>query len=224
VPGTSACLEAGERYRLWDLLHGMMLPSGNDAAMAIAIAVGRHENPGCKWKDALKWFVDRMNESARLHSLWSTNFANPHGLSHPRAHSTCHDMAKLCLAAAENPTFLKIVEKRTHVSRAIFEDEVRKVTWKNTNRLLRYEGFKGFKTGVTLRAGPCLAALFESRGLRLVIVLLKSANLKQRFIEARQLVEHTLLKLGRPGKVRRLPNTEDSDYFDDEEANTTEKE
>lgn len=91
--GTSAELEERDTISVWDLLHGLMLPSGNDAAMCLAEGIGRFL--GDNKKPPLECFVAEMNHQAIKFNMANTSYINPHGLSHRNHKSTCEDQILL---------------------------------------------------------------------------------------------------------------------------------
>lgn len=165
TPGSSANLRAGERYRLQDLLYGLMLPSGNDAAVAIGEHISGSEER----------FVSLMNEQARKLGLYDTNFENPHGLTHPRHLSTAFDLALLTRRAIAEPKFLEIACTRWY--HACAEGDEQGEIWHNTNRLLwSFPFIEGGKTGTTSAAGQCLIAVARKGRQRLIAVVLNAPN------------------------------------------------
>ena len=150
-----------------------------------------------------------MNRYARALGLESTNFANPHGLSHKNNKSTAADIGKLACIAMQDPIVRDIVNKSTYEckGRDIY-DEPREYVWTNTNKLLG-KGFNGVKTGVTPAAGPCLAASFEKDSLHLIIIVMNTKTMDNRWVEVPKL---TLWAINRLNKLceyfaeNQLPN------------------
>lgn len=118
--GSSIYLEQGEDMKLEDLVYGLMLRSGNDAAVTIAEHVGGSE----------EGFVYMMNEKAKWLGMTNTHFDNPHGLDSETHYSTAYDMAILTRYAMENKIFQEISGTETYMA------ESRSYSWKNKNRLL----------------------------------------------------------------------------------------
>lgn len=159
VEGSSMYLKAGERYSVKELLLGLMLSSGNDAALAIA--------GHCSGD--VKSFVKLMNEKAKELSMDGSAFANPHGLDQAGHYSTARDMAKLMLYCMENPVFREITETYTTYIKAI--------NHVNHNKLLvNLPGCIGGKTGFTAAAGRCLVSCCERNGMRFVCVTLSDPD------------------------------------------------
>ena len=157
--GSSMYLKEGEQLTLETLLYGLMLCSGNDAAVAIADHVGGSQ----------KGFVKLMNETARELGMDATSFANPNGLDAEGHYSTARDMAKLACAAVRNETLLRIVSTQSVT--------IGGRTMTNHNKLLRYvDGCLGLKTGYTRAAGRTLVSCAEQNGQRLVAVTLQDGN------------------------------------------------
>ena len=175
TPGSSMYIKPGEVYSMHDLLHGLLLRSGNDAAAAIAEHVG----------GSIEGFAHLMNAKSReigaVHSTW----ANPHGLTDARHRSTAYDLALITRHALRNETFRTIVS--TRMSNLTFEALGRDVVLHNTNRLLSgFPGADGVKTGTTAAAGACLIASATRDEHKLIAVVLHAGN---RWNEAARLLE-----------------------------------
>ncbi|MBQ6235859.1 MAG: D-alanyl-D-alanine carboxypeptidase [Clostridia bacterium] len=156
--GSSMHLRAGEQIPLSDLVYGLMLTSGNDAAVAIAYFLD----------GGTEAFADHMNARARALGLCDTHFVTPNGLHDPDHYTTAKDLALLGAAALENPFFAEIV--RTQYRRT---EGTNPHTLKNKNRLLwEYEGGVGVKTGYTKAAGKCLVFAAERGEMKLVGAIL----------------------------------------------------
>jgi D-alanyl-D-alanine carboxypeptidase (penicillin-binding protein 5/6) len=174
VRGSSARILPRQRIPLGDLLHGLLLPSGNDAAIAIAEHLASSESE----------FVRKMNIRARELGAVNSHFANPHGLDHPDHYSTAFDLAMITRVAMLYPQFSQTVSKVHHD--ASFDGS--RWSWYNTNRLLiSFEGAEGVKTGTTGGAGYCLVAAASRDGRRLISVVLNSRN---RWNDAANLLEY----------------------------------
>lgn len=168
--GSRMGLVAGERLTVLDLLYGLLLPSGNDAAVALAEHVAGSEAA----------FVAQMNLMAAQLGLERTRFANPHGLDADGQYTSATDLVRIARAALAYPVFVQIVgSARARVAG-------RDLT--NTNELLAsYPAADGIKTGTTDAAGECLIASVSRRGHRLVVVVLGSRN---RYADARALLNY----------------------------------
>ncbi|ADL07905.1 D-alanyl-D-alanine carboxypeptidase family protein [Thermosediminibacter oceani] len=159
VRGSSFHLEPGETMSLESMLYGLLLPSGNDAAVAIAEHIGGD----------VKTFVELMNLKAREIGAFNTHFKNPHGLDEPGHFTTAKDLALITRYALNIPKFREIVRTKD----IIITEGRRPRHIYNTNRLLRVsEEIDGVKTGYTGKAGRCLVATAERNGMRLISVVL----------------------------------------------------
>lgn len=157
--GSSMYLQVGEELTLESLLYGLLLSSGNDAALAIA----RH----CAGD--VGTFVDWMNQRARSLGMEDSQFQNPNGLNDEAHYSTAADMAKLAMEVMENETLAKIVGTKS------ISLGTRTLT--NHNKLLwQYEGCTGMKTGYTERAGRTLVSCARRADQLLIAVTLSAPN------------------------------------------------
>ncbi|WP_285874789.1 D-alanyl-D-alanine carboxypeptidase family protein [Halalkalibacter oceani] len=162
--GSSIYLQAGEEIKLEDLVYGLMLRSGNDAAVAIAEHVA----------GSLEGFVFLMNEKASQLGMTNTSFQNPHGLDdHEDHYSTAYDMAILTQYAMENELYRTISGTKSYRS----EGETTRV-WRNKNRLLTelYSLSTGGKTGFTKRARRTLVSTAEKDEMDLIAVTLDAPS------------------------------------------------
>ncbi|MEK4024362.1 D-alanyl-D-alanine carboxypeptidase family protein [Mammaliicoccus sciuri] len=187
--GSSIYLEYGSAMQTDDLLYGLMLRSGNDAAQALAEHAG----------GSVEGFVHLMNEKAQSHGLEQTYFTNPSGLHDDRHLSSAYDTAKMLYYAMENPKFRKIATTTNYP----FETEHGKNSWQNKHRLLLSEptAIAG-KTGFTKVAGRTLATYFEKDGKSVIVVTLNNGDdwkvhkhLSQQAFSEYQ--NHTIAKKGR---------------------------
>jgi serine-type D-Ala-D-Ala carboxypeptidase (penicillin-binding protein 5/6) len=185
--GTSAKLKAGEKIKARDLLYGLMLPSGNDAARALAEHfAARFPVEGKADADPAAPFVAAMNREAAALKMTSTRYLDPHGLGANR--STPRDLAALAVAALQNEQFRTIVSTRRHSGTVTAADgTARTVVWDNTNRLLGIEGYDGVKTGTTTAAGFCLVGSGTSDGRHRIVVVLGATSNETRYLDARNL-------------------------------------
>jgi D-alanyl-D-alanine carboxypeptidase len=159
IEGSSLYLREGEVLTVQELLYGLMLQSGNDAAVALAIYCG----------GTMEGFVQLMNDKAASLGLTNTHFENPHGLDSPGHFSSARDLAVLASYAMENPIFAKTVSTKTV---RIGERSLR-----NHNKLLwRVDGAEGVKTGYTIAAGRILVSSAQRQGRRLIAVTINDGN------------------------------------------------
>ena len=204
INGTSANLQTGDSLTVWDALHGMMLPSGNDAAIALSEHFGKiffREKYGSKRRPPRvpgRFFVGEMNKNSRLLHLFSTHYNNSHGLDNEYHKSCAYDVAQLAYIAMKSPKFNKIASCKEYVcliNTAL--GNKKQVKWENTNLLLGVSGFNGVKTGITPTAGPCLCASYEKDGLQLIVVIMNCKSIEKRYLEIKKLVRYTIKVLGR---------------------------
>lgn len=161
VEGSSIWLSVGEKMTLSDMLYGLMLASGNDAAVAIAEHVG----------GSLDGFVELMNKKAQEIGAYDTHFANPNGLPAEEHYTTAYDLAMICAHAMQNEQFCEIV--KTQYKTLPWQGHEWDRVVKNKNKILwNYEGGNGIKTGYTKEAGRCLTAAAQRDDMQLVSVVL----------------------------------------------------
>lgn len=165
VEGSSMYLETGEKMTLRELLYGLMLSSGNDAAVAIAEhTAGSAES-----------FAELMNQKAQAVGANSSHFTNPNGLPDDNHYSTAADMARITAYAMKNDVFAEIV--RTKNYKITGEGKAYQRTLTNHNKLLSmYDGCIGVKTGFTKAAGRCLVSAAERDGMTLICVTLNAPS------------------------------------------------
>lgn len=159
VEGSSMYLAAGETYTVEELLYGLMLASGNDAAVALA----------CHTAGSIENFALMMNETARELGLVNSSFKNPHGLDEDGHYSCARDLAVIMCAALEDELFREIISTESYTCK--------EQTYVNHNRLLwSCEGVFGGKTGYTIAAGRSLVSCCERDGMRLICVTLSDPD------------------------------------------------
>lgn len=194
TPGSSMGIRPGEVHSVHDLLHGLLLRSGNDAAVALAEHVS----------GSVEAFALLMNQRARELGARQTHFTNPHGLTDANHHTTAYDLALIAREALRNPWFANVVSLREQP--LTYEALDRDVVLSNTNRLLySLPGADGVKTGTTSAAGACLIASATRDEHKLITVVLRASN---RWNESARLLEwgfsnYRLQVLGRKGEVVR---------------------
>lgn len=196
IEGSSLYLKAGEKMTLLELLTGLMLHSGNDAAMAVAVLVG----------GSVDGFVQLMNEKARELGLENTSFANPSGLDDELHYTTARELAELTRVALQNPDFAAIVSQYKAI--IPYENSGNRYLT-NHNKLLRiYDGATGVKTGFTKKSGRCLVSSAQRDGVNLVAVTLAAPddwNDHERMLDyGFTLTQHLVLN-GEGEEIYRLP-------------------
>ncbi len=172
----------GETYTLNELLYGLMLPSGNDAARAIARTLGGQD--GDDGQAAVDRFVARINERVRNMGLTETNLVNPDGWGVPNHYSSVHDLAVFTMYALRYPRFVDLISTREYVTA---DGQV----LRNNNRLLNsYESILGGKTGYDDDAGWCLIEVAERDGVRMISVTMDGVAPLDWYDDNRVLLEY----------------------------------
>ncbi|MCP3692352.1 MAG: D-alanyl-D-alanine carboxypeptidase, partial [Planctomycetaceae bacterium] len=172
------------------LLYGLMLPSGNDASVALAEHFGGRLRSTRKSRTVPSYdqFIVRMNQAAEQLAMAKTRFANPHGLTAEGHQTTASDLIRLAHQAMQLPTFRKYVATRQHGCMLTDRSGVqRNVIWKNTNRLLAIKGYLGVKTGTTTAAGACLVSCSQRGNRQLLMVVLGASSSDARYTDSRNL-------------------------------------
>ena len=163
--GTNIYIEVGERLSIRGLLYGLMLRSGNDAAITLAVNVSGSE----------KNFVNLMNRKALEIGMKNTNFSNPHGLDEEtKNYSTASDMAKLARYAYKNPDFRKIIKTKKYNCKSSLKSYI----WYNRVSILKdYKYSLGGKNGYTPSAGKCLVSFAKKDNMTLLAVTLNDGDI-----------------------------------------------
>jgi len=175
-------LKAGEHVPVWKLYYGLLLASGNDTAVTLAVAAA----------GSLERFFVLMNDKARALRLRHTRFRSASGLVDEGNYSTVHDLAQLARHALKNRRFRSIVA--TKVKRVWWRPPTKGKLYENHNKLLwRYPGANGVKTGWTRAAGPCLVASATRHGIRLISVVLDSPD---HYGDTRRLLDYGFRRRG----------------------------
>ena len=185
--GSSLCLiSRGQRLTVYDLLTGLLLPSGNDAAYTAAVNTARKVSgdPDMPDRNAVELFCRMMNEMARELGMKSSHFADPDGWDDPAHYTTVSDLIKVTKYALNVPEIREIVA--TPEKYVVFETG-ESITWYNGNLLLqersRYynEYAIGMKNGATDDAGYCLIAVFEKNGKTYIDIVVGSEDIEDRY-------------------------------------------
>lgn len=174
VEGVNVGFSKGQKVRFMDLLYAMLLPSGNDAALAIA-----QNFPGGE-----RAFVGKMNQKAQEYRLLNTHFEDPIGLTDDGDYTTPVDLARLADIALKNSTFSSIVRTKSITIHTLDGTEF---VLNNLNKLLGYSGVDGVKTGFTSGAGGVLVTSKNENGKSIIVVIMKSTD---RFFDTRILLDY----------------------------------
>src|SRR6056297_709368 len=183
VDGSHIALEPKEELSLYDLLHGLLIASANDAADVIAKNYSSYEGE----------FLELMNKKAKELGALNSNFVNPHGLHDDNHFTTAYDLSKIAKAAYDNEIIKEIIGKTKYtIDTTNVKKESRHLI--STNKLLvgtgygnqiiinnswvnmKYEGASGMKTGYTPKAGSCLIGSAERNGISLITVVIKGST------------------------------------------------
>ncbi len=194
-PHSSLCMiQQGHQLTLRDLLTGMLMSSGNDAAYTIAVNIAREvtENLDLSDEEATSCFVGLMNDYAAELGAESTHFINPEGWDNPQHRTTVHDLALISAHAMQYDVIREIAS--TPSKYVVFASgEI--VTWYNTNALLHEDSEYylpqaiGLKTGTTDLAGMCLVAVIEADGVEYIAISANCQTNEERYCKVLQLVE-----------------------------------
>lgn len=176
---TIARLKKGQVLTIRNLLEGMLVPSGNDAAYVIAAYVGRKslQNENAGLKEAIPEFIRLMNNKAKSLGAINSSFKTPDGYDSIGQYTTAYDMGMIGMAAADNEAILEICNKSR--ARNVFVDG-NDVTWSNTNSLIVKESGRyypyclGLKTGTSTMAGRCLISYAKKDGREVISVVMNS--------------------------------------------------
>ncbi|MDP6553932.1 MAG: serine hydrolase [Pirellulaceae bacterium] len=211
--GSTSGLAEGERLTAGECLYGLLLPSGNDASVALAEHFGNRfsagENvPGAERANAddkegnakdgpLARFVAEMNRTAESLAMSRTSYRNPHGLTAEGHVSTAADLTRLAYAAWQLPTLRKYVGTRQYGCTVAGPGGYRRnVVWRNTNQLLKTEGYYGLKTGTTTKAGACLVSTARRDDDQILVVVLGASSSDARYVDSRNLYRWAWQQLG----------------------------
>lgn len=179
--GSRLGLKKGDKASVRDLLYGLMLRSGNDAAVALAEHVG----------GSVKGFAELMNEKAIELGLTNTHFVTPHGLDDANHYTTALELAKLTDYAMDNEIFAKIVGTKS--TTIYINNQSRQIN--NTNELLGVlNGVVGVKTGFTNNAGRCLVTETKRNNMDIITIVLGADTKKDRTKDSVNLIEYTFSK------------------------------
>jgi D-alanyl-D-alanine carboxypeptidase (penicillin-binding protein 5/6) len=181
---SSAGLKVGDKLALNDLIAALLLPSGNDAARAIAVYIARNDsnNPALSTKESIDYFANLMNKKAEELGASDSHFMNPHGLHHSNHYSTAHDLAIIAREAMQSAVFRKIAKTTSYSVHSGGKMTVALKSFLNRNQLLQkvspnyFAGATGIKTGFTDQAGYCLISSATRDQINLIAVTLHSTE------------------------------------------------
>lgn len=202
--GSQADLKTGDKLSLRQLLYGMMLPSGCDAAYALADAVGT----GGTMSERVQSFISKMNDKAAQLGMKGTKFDSFDGIGKANnTYTTARDMATLAKYSLGSKNIQKVVKSKNTKQEA---PNGRVYTWTNTNRLLgSYDGVIGIKTGTGSKAGPCLVFAADNGDRTVVGTILNSGD---RYPDATKMLDWALDKQSTSDvKMRKLPANAEHD-------------
>lgn len=192
VEGSSIYLKEGEKWKVSDLLYGLMLRSGNDSAETLAYYMGGKEE-----------FSKIMNLTAIKAGAYNSNFTNPHGLHDENHYTTAYDLARITAYAYENEEFVKIVSCQKHY----YDYAGERRCFLNKNKMLAlYDGANGVKTGYTKDSGRCLVTGAKRNQMQLISVVLNEPNMWQKSADVleKAFSEYSLTKLFGADEVKEL--------------------
>lgn len=160
IGGSTLGLKKDDKITINDLLYGLLMRSGNDCAIQLAL----------ECSGSVEEFAIQMNEKAKKLELKNTNFVTPHGLDDPKHYTTAYELAKITDYALKNNTIATIV--KTKYATIKINNNSREI--KNTNELLieNVEGVYGVKTGFTNMAGRCLVTAVKRKEMDLIIIVI----------------------------------------------------
>lgn len=186
-PNSSLCLIAGgHRLRLYDLIAGMLMVSGNDAAYTVAVSTAKEVSGDDAMTDgeAVEFFCGLMNDFAQSLGMNDSHFTSPDGFDSEEQYTTLSDLLLLAKYAWSVPEIREITSTAQRYT--VFESG-ENITWINSNRLLNSDDkfycqyARGMKTGTTVKAGNCLIAVFEKDGEEYISIVAKCSNDNRRY-------------------------------------------
>nr|WP_179382186.1 D-alanyl-D-alanine carboxypeptidase [Streptomyces sp. SA15] len=192
---SSARLIVGDKVTVRQLLYGLMLPSGCDAAYALADKFGSGSTRAAR----VKSFIGKMNTTARNLGLTNTHFDSFDGIGNGANYSTPRDLTKLASNTMKNSTFRTVVKTKSYTAKTITKTGTIRTmaAWKNTNGLLgTYSGAIGVKTGSGPEAKYCLVFAATRNGKTVIGTVLTSTSITQRETDAKKLMNYGFARLG----------------------------
>ncbi|MGW2933655.1 D-alanyl-D-alanine carboxypeptidase family protein [Streptomyces sp. NPDC001156] len=192
---SSAHLIVGDKVTVRQLMYALMLPSGCDAAYALADKFGSGTTRAAR----VKSFIGKMNSAAKSLGLTNTHFDSFDGIGNGSNYSTPRDLTKIASSAMKNSTFRTIVKTKSYTAKTITKSGTTRTMapWTNTNTLLSsYSGAIGVKTGSGPEAGACLVFAATRNGKTVIGTVLASSTYAQRATDATKLLNYGFAKLG----------------------------
>ncbi|MGV9424211.1 D-alanyl-D-alanine carboxypeptidase family protein [Streptomyces sp. NPDC003656] len=189
---SQAHLIVGDKVTVRQLLYGLMLPSGCDAAYALADKYGSGSTRAAR----VKSFIGKMNSAATKLGLKHTHFDSFDGIGNGNNYSTPRDLTKIASSAMKNATFRTVVKTKTYTAKTTTKSGgYRNTTWSNTNNLLsNYSGTIGVKTGSGPEAKYCLVFAATRKGKTVIGTVLASSSITQREKDAKKLMDYGFAK------------------------------
>jgi D-alanyl-D-alanine carboxypeptidase (penicillin-binding protein 5/6) len=189
---SNAKLIVGDKVTVRQLLYGLMLPSGCDAAYALADKFGSGSTRAAR----VKSFIGKMNSTAKSLGLKNTNFDSFDGIGHGKNYSTPRDLTKLASSAMKYSTFRSVVKTKKTTQKTVTKSGgYRNMTWENTNPLLgTYSGAIGVKTGSGPEAKYCLVFAATRSGKTVIGTVLASSSVAARTSDAKKLLNYGFKK------------------------------
>ncbi|MDT9698596.1 serine hydrolase [Streptomyces sp. P17] len=190
---SSARLIVGDKVTVRQLLYGMMLPSGCDAAMALADKFGSGTTVSARTKN----FIAKMNNMAKSLGMTNTHFDSFDGISNGSNYSTPRDLTKLARSTMKSSTFRSVVKTKSYTAKTITSSgSIRTMgAWKNTNLLLGWNGTLGVKTGSGTSAKYCLVFAATLNGESVVGTVLTSSSEANRTSDVKKLINYGYAKI-----------------------------
>ncbi|MET9969081.1 serine hydrolase [Streptomyces sp. NPDC006356] len=190
---SSANLIVGDKVTVRQLLYGMMLKSGCDAAMTLADKFGSGSTVAARTKN----FIGKMNTMAKSLGMTNTHFDSFDGISNGKNYSTPRDLTKLARSAMKSSTFKTVVKTKSYTAKTITKTGATRTmaAWKNTNTLLGWNGTLGIKTGSGTEAKYCLVFAATKSGESVMGAVLTAPNEASRTTDVKKLINYGYAKI-----------------------------
>ena len=191
---SSLCfIQSGQKVTLYDLLTGMLLASGNDAAYTVAVNVARAvSGNSLPAGEAIAYFVQLMNDFGVEIGLTNSHFVNPDGWDAENHYMSVHDIVTAAAYAMQLDVFREIVAKPSYFATFVSGQTVQ---WQNSNQMMNtaspfyVEGISGIKTGTTPAAGRCLIAVYHDEARDLIVVSMGNPTDEERYFSVREMID-----------------------------------